>query len=80
MKYSNQSIWRVLSLFTFVVSSVNCIFAQQWVVDEIAEENEGGPFSGFGCLGLFSAEIKRKNLRNSLTRRIILMIIFTTLI
>ncbi len=46
MKYSNQSIWRVLTLFAFVVSFVNCIFAQQWVVDEIAEENEGGPFSG----------------------------------
>ena len=46
MKYPNQSIWRVLTLVAFVVSFVNCIFAQQWVVDEIAEENEGGPFSG----------------------------------
>lgn len=46
MMFFNQTIRRFLILIVLTVLTVTIAFAQQWVVDQIAEENEGGPFSG----------------------------------
>ena len=46
MIYHHQINKRICVLFSTILLFVNTIVAQQWVVDEIAEENEGGPFSG----------------------------------
>ncbi len=45
-KFSNQSVWRTFLLFAFVTTHETLVFAQQWVMDDIAEDNVGGPFSG----------------------------------
>ena len=50
-KFSNQSIWRTLLLFAFVTTYKTVVLAQQWAMDDIAEDNEGGVFSGiFGAI------------------------------
>lgn len=50
MKFPNQSICRFL-LFVSIYMSETIVFAQQWVMDDIAEDNEGGLFSGiFGAI------------------------------
>ncbi len=46
MNYHCHFKKRLFVLFCTVILFVNTVLAQQWVVDEIAEENEGGPFSG----------------------------------
>lgn len=54
MKNSNQFIWRYLLLFAFAITVTTVAFAQQWVMDEIEEDNEGGPFNGIlGAILLF---------------------------
>ena len=45
-RFSNQTIWRILILVCFVVAHGVVVFGQEWVMDEIAEESVGGPFSG----------------------------------
>ena len=50
-KFYNQSVWRTFLLFAFVTTHETLVFAQQWVMDDIAEDNEGGLFSGiFGAI------------------------------
>ncbi len=51
MKKSNQFIWRSLLLLVFATIVKTVVFAQQWVMDDIAEDDEGGLFSGiFGAI------------------------------
>lgn len=45
-RFSNQTIWRILILVCFVIAHGVVVFGQEWVMDEIAEESVGGPFSG----------------------------------
>lgn len=50
MNCSHQFVRRCLLLFTVAIAKVFA-FAQQWVMDDIAEDNEGGVFSGiFGAI------------------------------
>lgn len=50
MKFSNQSIYRFILVVSFYMKGF-FVFAQQWVMDDVAEDNEGGLFSGiFGAI------------------------------